>query len=249
VQHALRDELIAAREKYKAKASAGLVLDVRTGEIIAMVSEPDYNPNNPREALDPDRINRLTTGIYEMGSTFKAFTAAMALDSGRYTLNSMFDARTPLHYGRFNISDYHAQRRMLSMSEVFTYSSNIGAAMMAKGIGIEGHKTFLRRLGQLDRLRTELPESAEPMVPRRWAEINTVTIAYGHGLSVAPLQAVMGIAALMNGGLLIPPTFLKRSEADARALAKQVIKPETSAAMRYLMRLNAEKGSARKVAP
>jgi cell division protein FtsI (penicillin-binding protein 3) len=244
VQHALRDELVVAREKFKAKASAGIVLDVRTGEVVAMVSEPDYNPNNPREALDPDRINRLTTGIYEMGSTFKAFTAAMALDSGRYTLNSMFDARTPLHYGRFNISDYHAQRRMLSMSEVFTYSSNIGAAMMAKGIGIEGHKTFLRRLGQLDRLRTELPESAEPMVPRRWAEINTVTIAYGHGLSVAPLQAAMGIAALMNGGLLIPPTFLKRSEADARALAKQVIKPETSAAMRYLMRLNAEKGTA-----
>ena len=244
VQHALRDELVAAREKFKAKASAGIVLDVRTGEVVAMVSEPDYNPNNPREALDPDRINRLTTGVYEMGSTFKAFTAAMALDSGRYSLNSMFDARTPLHYGRFNISDYHAQRRMLSMSEVFTYSSNIGAAMMAKGIGIEGHKTFLRRLGQLDRLRTELPESAEPMVPRRWAEINTVTIAYGHGLSVAPLQAVMGIAALMNGGLLIPPTFLKRSEADARALAKQVIKPETSAAMRYLMRLNAEKGTA-----
>ena len=244
VQHALRDELVAAREKFKAKASAGIVLDVRTGEVVAMVSEPDYNPNNPREALDPDRINRLTTGIYEMGSTFKAFTAAMALDSGRYTLNSMFDARTPLHYGRFNISDYHAQRRMLSMSEVFTYSSNIGAAMMAKGIGIEGHKTFLRRLGQLDRLRTELPESAEPMAPRRWAEINTVTIAYGHGLSVAPLQAVMGIAALMNGGLLIPPTFLKRSEADARALARQVIKPETSAAMRYLMRLNAEKGTA-----
>jgi len=244
VQHALRDELVAAREKFKAKASAGIVLDVRTGEVVAMVSEPDYNPNNPREALDPDRINRLTTGIYEMGSTFKAFTAAMALDSGRYTLNSMFDARTPLRYGRFNISDYHAQRRMLSMSEVFTYSSNIGAAMMAKGIGIEGHKTFLRKLGQLDRLRTELPESAEPMVPRRWAEINTVTIAYGHGLSVAPLQAVMGIAALMNGGLLIPPTFLKRSEADARALARQVIKPETSAAMRYLMRLNAEKGTA-----
>jgi cell division protein FtsI (penicillin-binding protein 3) len=244
VQHALRDELVAAREKFKAKASAGVVLDVRTGEVVAMVSEPDYNPNNPREALDPDRINRLTTGIYEMGSTFKAFTAAMALDSGRYTLNSMFDARTPLRYGRFNISDYHAQRRMLSMSEVFTYSSNIGAAMMAKGIGIEGHKAFLRKLGQLDRLRTELPESAEPMVPRRWAEINTVTISYGHGLSVAPLQAVMGVAALMNGGLLIPPTFLKRSEAEARALAKQVIKPETSAAMRYLMRLNAEKGTA-----
>jgi cell division protein FtsI (penicillin-binding protein 3) len=246
VQHALRDELIAAREKYKAKASAGIVYAVRTGEVVAMVSEPDYNPNNPREALDPERINRLTTGVYEMGSTFKAFTVAMALDSGRYNLNSTFDARSPLHYGRFNINDYHAQRRVLNMAEVFTYSSNIGAAMMARGIGIEGHKAFLRKMGQLDRLRTELPESAQPRIPRRWAEINTVTISYGHGLSVAPLQAVMGVGALMNGGLLIPPTFLKRSETEARALAKQVVKPETSATMRYLMRLNAEKGTATK---
>jgi cell division protein FtsI (penicillin-binding protein 3) len=179
-----------------------------------------------------------------MGSTFKAFTVAMALDSGRYNLNSMFDARTPLHYGRFNINDYHAQRRVLSLPEVFTYSSNIGAALMARSLGVTAHQAFLRKLGQLDKLKTELPESREPMLPRRWVELNTVTIAYGHGLSVAPLQAVMGVGALMNGGLLIPPTFLKRSEVDARALAKQVIKPETSLAMRYLMRLNAEKGTA-----
>ncbi|HEU5273549.1 MAG TPA: penicillin-binding protein 2 [Xanthobacteraceae bacterium] len=246
VQHALRDELIAAREKYKAKASAGLIYAVRTGEVIAMASEPDYDPNNPREALDKDRVNRLTYGLYEMGSTFKAFTVAMALDSGRFTLNSMFDARTPLHYGRFTIDDYHAQHRMLSTSEVFTYSSNIGAAMMARAIGIAGHQAFLRKMGQLDRLKTELPESREPMVPKHWAEVNTATISFGHGLSVAPLQAVMGVAALMNGGMLIPPTFLKRSEADARALAKPVIKPQTSAMMRYLMRLNAEKGTATK---
>ncbi len=244
VQHALRDELIAAREKYKAKASAGLVLDVRTGEIIAMVSEPDYNPNNPREALDPSRINRITTGVYEMGSTFKALTVAMALDSGKINLNSSFDARMPLRYGRFNINDFHAQRRVLTVPEVFTYSSNIGAARMALAIGVEGHKAFLRKVGQLDRLRTELPESAEPIVPKRWGELNTVTIAFGHGLSVAPLQSLMGVGALMNGGLLIPPTFLKRTEAEARSLAKQVVKPETSALMRYLMRLNAEKGTA-----
>jgi cell division protein FtsI (penicillin-binding protein 3) len=260
VQHALRDELIAARDKYKAKASGGIVYAVRTGEVIAMASEPDFDPNNPREALEKDRLNRLangpneagsifnrlTNGLYEMGSTFKAFTVAMALDSGRFNLNSMFDARAPLHYGRFAINDYHAQRRMLSTCEVFTYSSNIGAAMMARAIGIAGHKAFLRKLGQLDRLRTELPDSPKPMVPDPWAEVNTVTIAFGHGLSVAPLQAVMGVAALMNGGLLIPPTFLKRSEADARALATRVIKPETSTMMRYLMRLNAEKGTATK---
>jgi cell division protein FtsI (penicillin-binding protein 3) len=246
VQHALRDELIKARTKYKAQAAAGLVLDARTGEIVSMVSVPDYDPNNPREALDPTRINRLTTGVFEMGSTFKALTLAMALDSGRMNLNSMFDARGALQYGKHTIHDYHGQNRMLSMPEVFTYSSNIGTARMALALGVEHHKQFLRRLGQLDRLRTELPESAEPIVPRRWQEINTVTIAFGHGLSVSPLQAMMANAALVNGGLLIPPTFRKRTEEAAIQVATRVLKPETSEKMRYLMRLNAEKGTARR---
>jgi cell division protein FtsI (penicillin-binding protein 3) len=246
VQHVLHDELAAARAKFGALAAAGLVLNVRTGEVLAMVSEPDYDPNNPRQALDPSRINRLTTGVFEMGSTFKAFTVAMALDSGKATLKSTFDARMPLHMGRFDIHDFEAQHRILSVPEIFTYSSNIGAARMALAVGIDGHKAFLKKMGQLDRLRTELPESAEPIAPKRWANLNTATIAFGHGLSVAPLQAAMGIAALMNGGTLIPPTFLKRSEADAQALGKRVIKPETSAIMRYLMRLNVEKGTAAK---
>ena len=244
VQHALREELIAAREKFKAVAAAGLISDVRTGEIIAMVSVPDYDPNNPREALDPTRINRLTTGVFEMGSTFKALTVAMALDSGKVTLKSAFDARFPLQYGKYTIHDFHAQNRILTVPEIFTYSSNIGTARMAVSLGVEHHKWFLKKMHQLDRLRTELPESAEPLVPRRWMELNTVTIAFGHGLSVAPLQAMMAIGALMNGGNLIPPTFLKRSEKDALALATRVVKPETSDKMRYLMRLNVEKGTA-----
>jgi cell division protein FtsI (penicillin-binding protein 3) len=244
VQHALREELIAARQKFKAVAAAGLISDVRTGEIIAMVSVPDYDPNNPREALDPTRINRLTTGVFEMGSTFKALTVAMALDSGKVTLKSAFDARFPLQYGKFTIHDFHAQNRVLTVPEIFTYSSNIGTARMAVSLGVEYHKWFLKKMRQLDRLRTELPESAEPLVPRRWMELNTVTIAFGHGLSVAPLQAMMAIGALMNGGNLIAPTFLKRSEKEALALATRVIKPETSEKMRYLMRLNVEKGTA-----
>ena len=246
VQHAMRDELVAARTKFKALAVAGLLTDVRTGEIISMVSLPDYNSNNPREALDPTRINRLTTGVFEMGSTFKALTVAMALDSGKITLKSSFDARGGLHYGKFTIHDFHAQNRVLTVPEIFTYSSNIGTARMALSLGVEHHKWFLRKIGQLERLRTELPESAEPLVPRRWGELNTVTIAFGHGLSVAPLQAVAAIGALMNGGRLIPPTFLKRSEQEAMALATQVVKPETSDKMRYLMRLNVEKGTATK---
>jgi cell division protein FtsI (penicillin-binding protein 3) len=246
VQHALRDELIFAAEKYKAKAAAGIVADVRTGEIISMVSLPDYDPNSPKQANDPLRINRLTTGVFELGSTFKALTLAMALDSGKVGLNSSFDARGSLRYGKFSIGDYHGQNRVLTVPEIFTYSSNIGTARMALAMGVEHHKWFLKKLGQLDRLRTELPESAEPLVPKRWGELNTVTIAFGHGLSVAPLQAVAGINALVNGGLLIPPTFLKRSEEEARRLAVQVVKPETSEKMRYLMRINAEKGTATK---
>jgi cell division protein FtsI (penicillin-binding protein 3) len=246
VQHVLRDELVAARAKFSALAAAGLVLNVRTGEVVALVSEPDYDPNNPREALDPSRINRLTTGVYEMGSTFKAFTLAMALDSGKVTLNSTFDARMPLRMGRFTIHDFEAQHRVLTVPEIFTYSSNIGAARIALSLGGAVQQAFLKKLGQLDRLRTELPESADPILPRRWTDLTTATVAFGHGLSVAPLQAAMGVAAIMNGGLLIPPTFLKRSETEAEKFGRRVIKPETSMMMRYLMRLNVEQGTAEK---
>ena len=121
VEHALRDELLKAKEKFHAKAASGLVSNVKTGEIVAMVSVPDFDPNNPKEAHDPDRINRLTTGVYEMGSTFKAFTLAMALDSGKYDLNSMWDARGPLHYGKFTIHDDEPKGRFINMKEVFTY--------------------------------------------------------------------------------------------------------------------------------
>ena len=246
VEHALRDELMRAKEKFRAKAASGIVSDVRTGEVIAMVSLPDFDPNNPKEVHDPDRINRLTTGVYEMGSTFKAFTLAMALDSGKATLNSLWDARGPLHYGRFKIHDYHPMGRFINTKEVFTYSSNVGAARIALGQGVEAHKAFLAKMGQTTRLRTELPESASPLVPKRWGELNTVMIAFGHGMAVAPLQAVMGINALVNGGYLIPPTFLKRSEKEAMAVAKRVIRADTSEKMRFLMRLNAEIGTARK---
>jgi cell division protein FtsI (penicillin-binding protein 3) len=246
VEHALRDELLKAKEKFHAKAASGLVSNVKTGEIVAMVSVPDFDPNNPKEARDPDRINRLTTGVYEMGSTFKAFTLAMALDTGKYDLNSTWDARGPLHYGKFAIHDDEPKGRFLNMKEVFTFSSNVGAARIALSQGVEAHKAFLRKMGQLERLRTELPESASPILPRHWGELNTVTIAFGHGIAVAPLQAVMGIDALVNGGYLIPPTFMKRSEQEAMEIAKRVIKPETSEKMRFLMRLNAEIGTARK---
>jgi cell division protein FtsI (penicillin-binding protein 3) len=246
VQHALRDELIAAATKFKVKAAAGLVVDVETGEIISMVSLPDYDPNSPKQANDPMRINRLTTGVFELGSTFKALTLAMAFDSGKVGLNSTFDVHGPMHYGRFVIHDDHAQNRVLTVPEIFTYSSNIGAAKIALSMGVEHHKWFLKKMGLLDRLRTELPESAAPLWPKHWGELNTVTIAFGHGIAVAPLQAVEAINALVNGGYLIPPTFMKRTKEEAMKVATAVIKPETSEKMRYVMRLNAVVGTAKK---
>jgi len=248
VQHALRDELTIGMARFKAKAAAGSIIDVNTGEVVASVSLPDFDPSNQADALDPNRINRINVGVFEMGSTFKALTVAMALDSGRFNVNSTFDARSALRYGRHTINDFHAKNRIMTVPEVFIYSSNIGTARMALQLGVEHHRNFLRRAGQLDRLRTELPESAEPIVPGRWGELNTMTIAFGHGLAVAPLQAAMATAALMNGGNLIPPTFIKRSEEQAKAVATRLVKPETSEAMRYVMRLNAERGSAGKAA-
>lgn len=243
--YAVRDELAKGIEKFKAKAGAAAILDVNTGEVVAMASLPDFDPNQPADALLPDKINRLSVGVYEMGSTFKAISIAMALEANKVTLRSQVDARESLRYGRFTIHDYHAQHRMLTVPEVFVHSSNIGTARMAMMVGVQGHQDFLRKMGQLTRLRTELPESAEPLVPKHWGELNTITIAFGQGLNVAPLQALMAVGALVNGGLMIKPTFLKRSEVDAKANAERVVRPEVSESLRYLMRLNAEIGSAR----
>jgi cell division protein FtsI (penicillin-binding protein 3) len=242
--HALRDELVAGLARFRAKAAAGAILDVTTGEVIALESLPDFDPNDPGNFKDPERINRLNVGVYEMGSTFKALSLAMALDEGKVTLRSEIDARESLRYGHFTIHDFHATHRMLTVPEVFTHSSNIGAARMALMVGVEGHQAFLRKMGQLDRLRTELPEGADPLVPKHWGELNTMTIAFGQGLNVAPLQAMMAVAALVNGGNLMIPTFLTRTVAEALAVSRPVISAQTSESIRYLMRSNATHGSA-----
>ncbi len=244
VTHALRDELIAGMEHWKAKAAAGVVMDVNTGEVVALESLPDYDPNQPIDAHESTKINRINVGVYEMGSTFKALSIAMALDSGKVTLGSRVDARDSLRYGRFTIHDFHATHRVLTVPEVFTHSSNIGTARMALMVGVTGHQAFLRKMGQLDRLRTELPENAEPLVPKRWTELNTMTIAFGQGLNVAPLQALMAVSALVNGGHMMAPTFLPRSQEEADKVSHRVVSEQTSESMRYLMRSNATHGSA-----
>ena len=241
---ALRDELSQGLDKFRAKAAAGAIVDVNTGEVIALESLPDYDPNDPGDMKDLSKINRINVGVYEMGSTFKALSLAMGLESGKVNLGSRLDARDSLRYGRFTIHDFHATHRVLTLPEVFTHSSNIGTARVALMVGVEGHQAFLKKMGQLDRLKTELPESAEPLWPKHWSELNTVTIAFGQGINVAPLQAVMAVSALVNGGHMMTPTFLPRDQEAAMAVSKRVVSEQTSESMRYLMRSNATHGSA-----
>jgi cell division protein FtsI (penicillin-binding protein 3) len=243
VQSILHDVLVDAKEKYQAIASGGVVLNAKTGEVLAMASIPDFDPNNPYNALEKDRLNRMSAGTFEMGSTFKTFTIAMGLDSGLVHMGDTFDATKPLHIGGFTIHDFHATRRILTVKEVFTHSSNVGSARMADLVGIDGHREFLTRLGLLTRMQTELPEVATPSQPKVWKKINSMTIAFGHGVSTTPLQTAVAGAALMNGGKLIEPTFLPRTEEEADKVAVQVVKPSTVANMRYLFRANAVEGS------
>lgn len=246
VQHALRNELEVSMTKFKSIAAAGIVLNVNTGEVVGMSSLPDYDPNKPVDAHKKDRLNRITAGAYEMGSVFKAVTTAMALESGKIRMRDSFDARQPLKVRGGTISDFHAKKRILSVPEVFIYSSNIGTAKMALKVGKEAHKEFLSRAHLLDRVKTELPESRTPSYPKRWTDLSTMTISYGHGLTVAPIQLAATAAALLNGGNYIKPTFLKRSAEEAKASAERLVGDETSASLRYLMRLNAIKGSGKR---
>jgi cell division protein FtsI (penicillin-binding protein 3) len=246
VQHALTDEVARAITKYRALAGGGVILDVHTGEVLALVSLPDYNPNVLKKEITTDQMNRMTTGVFELGSVIKAVTFAMALDYGVADLNSRYDARAPLVIGRARIDDYHATHRILTVPEIFINSSNIGTAKMALDVGTDRHQEFLRRVGLFDRLITEIPESAKPILPPRWGKLVTATAAFGHGFAVQPLQGASVVAGLLNGGVLIPPTFIKRDRAEAESLGKRVIKQQTSEKLRYLFRLNAEKGTASK---
>jgi cell division protein FtsI (penicillin-binding protein 3) len=246
VQHVLREELSNALSTFRAKAAAGLVIDVHSGDVVGLVSLPDFDPNHREQALDKDRLNRINFGTYEMGSVFKVFTVAGVLDSGLANLRSVYDASSPIHYASFTIHDFHAQGRPLSLPEVFIYSSNIGAAKMALQMGVDRHRAFLKKLGLLDRVSTEIGETAAPIVPQHWQKLNTMTIAFGHGLSVTPFQLAAAALPLVNGGYAVTPTFLPRSREAGMESATRVLKPETSAAMLKLMRLNVLRGTGKR---
>lgn len=249
VQHILYDELSQAIEKFKAIAAMGLVMDIHTGEVISMISLPDYDPNEPTQALEKIRMNRTNGGVFELGSVFKLLTMGMGLDYGVTTLEGGYDATNRLSVGRGKfISDYHGKKRYLTVPEIFKYSSNIGTAKMALDVGKERQQEFLRKIKLLDKLETELPGAGIPQYPadKNWKRVSTITISYGHGIAVTPLQGVAAAASMMNGGYYVPPTFVKRSFEEAEYYRERVIKPETSRDLVGLMRLNVLEGSGKK---
>lgn len=240
IQHAMRDELSKSVATFSAKGGAGLVMDVQTGEILAMVSLPDFDPDDPGHATKDEMFNRTTLGVYEMGSTFKTFTLAMALDSGKVTMQSGYDASKPIRVGRYVISDYHPENRWLSVPEIFQYSSNIASAKMALDVGVQAHQAFLAKLGLLSKPSIEVSEVGAPLVPQNWSEISTMTIAFGHGIAVSPVQLAKAAGAVANGGFLIEPTLVKRTQPAPR---ERVISEGTSKLMRELLQDVVTKGT------
>ncbi len=245
IQHVLSDELRKAMQTFSAVGASGIVMDARSGELLAMASLPSFDPNEPGDPSAPAHFNRAAQGVYEMGSVFKIFTTASVLDSGQVRLGDRFDVSKPIHAGGYAIRDFKPKDGKLTVPEIFMYSSNIGTVHMAMEAGTEVQQRTMAQLGLTAPASLELPEVGAPMLPSPWREINTMTISYGHGLAVTPVQLTAAVAATVNGGMLPKPTLLARDD-DATVPGRRVFSKETSHTMRRLMRLVVEYGTGKK---
>lgn len=243
LQHILRREMLSSMTHFKGIAAAGLIMDVKTGEVLAASSLPDFDPHHPRNPNDPAMFNRVSLGVYEMGSTFKIFSTAAALEKKHYAMSQTFDATEPLRRGRFLINDYKGEYKVMTIPEIFMVSSNIGTALMAESVGKEQLKEFYGDLGLLTAPKIELQEVGKPLNPNPWTDLGALTASYGHGIAVSPLQLASAVATVVNGGLKVQPTLLKQNGPTAGATAVRVLAPQTSAHMRQLMRLVVEQGT------
>ncbi len=246
LQHLVKREVARAISDFDAKAGTGVIMDAKTGEILAGVSLPDFDLNQVEtmtgKAADNKKFNRLTLGVYELGSMFKIFSTAALLDLRDVPMGYTFDARKPIKVGWHTINDYHAQKRIMTVPEVFMHSSNIGSALMGKKVGNDALYNFYDDLGLLSPLRFEVKEVGMPLVPKApWRDDTTMTVSYGHGLSTTPLQMSAAVASVVNGGYSVRPTMIKQEKSSETAV--RVISESTSDKMRKLLRLVVTKGT------
>ena len=247
IQNIVHDELNKSIKEFKAKGGVGIVMDANNGEIISMVSLPDFDPHHPNASPSDNLFNQASLGVYEIGSIMKSFTFAIAMETKAVALNDVYHVKAPLKASRFVIHDYHPKYSDLSVPEIFMYSSNIGTAMIALEIGKEKQRKFLKQFGLFDNLKIELPEKGQPMYPseRNWSEISTMTISFGHGIAITPLHFVRAAVSLVNGGYVYEPTLFKVSSDETKTITR-VLSEETSKIMQKLMRLTVEYGSGKK---
>ncbi|HEV2562972.1 MAG TPA: penicillin-binding protein 2 [Rhizomicrobium sp.] len=242
VQYALAHEVEEAREKFTARAAGGIVMDVRTGEILAMASLPDGENGEAMNGVDPRR-NRMAQDVYELGSVFKIFAFTLAMEDHTTKLDDTFAIGKGFKIGRYTIHDAERMPAVMTARDILAQSSNAGTAQIALRSGPDRQRQFLAHMGLLDAVHSELPENAHPLYPHHWGQIETATVGFGHGISVTPLSFVTAAAEVVNGGRRIVPTFLKQT-ADARG--EQLISPETSATMRELLRYVVTDGTGKK---
>lgn len=243
VQGALDDELSAAAEKFSAIGGVGIVVNVRTGEVLGMSSYPNFDPNDAGTTDPAKLINHVAATDYEPGSVFKVFTLAMGIDAGVANVNTMLDARTPLALGGQTIHDYDKDNAMLPLWEVFTHSSNIGSARLGLMCGADRMDRYFRSFGLFGAAPSELAESTRPIVNSRLSDNVVASMSFGHAISVSPLTIATGMSAILNGGVYRPLTIRKLEAGQAPAAGRRVIQASTSRTMLNLMRLNVTNGT------
>jgi cell division protein FtsI (penicillin-binding protein 3) len=243
LQYILRDEVRQVVEEFEARAASALIMDVKSGALLAGMSWPDFDPNHAGQAPSAARFNRLSLGVYELGSVFKIFSTAALLEEGAHFARQ-FDAREPLQHGAHKIRDYHAEERVLNVPEVFIHSSNIGSALMGEALGTKKLKSYYRDLGLLEETDFSLQEVGAPIIPRPWRDINTLTASYGHGIAVSPLQLASAVATTIGDGTRKEPHFLKNT--PGRSADLRVFSPKTVEQMRGLLRLTVTDGTGHK---
>ena len=248
IQYAVRDELLRGIKKYKALGASGILMDINNGEIISMVSLPDFNPNQPVEDIQNQGkyFNKNTLGIYEFGSVMKTFTAAIGLEENIFNLNSMYSIPKRIKVGKNRVEDVHApcNESKCSVKEIFVHSSNVGTIQMIRDIGTNLQQIYLDRLGLFNRIDLNLPELAVPQQPDPWRSVNTDSISYGYGLSISPLHLTVATASILNGGYLVKPTLEKKTKHNKESL-DQIFSTKTSDEMKYLFNQVVLEGSAK----